>query len=74
MDINNISEKDLYWLVGLLEGEGSFMVLTSEIRRKGGTKLPINIQISMSDKDIMEKVSNIFKTKVHLLPPLKHQR
>jgi hypothetical protein len=45
---------DLYWLAGILEGEGSFM--------KGppsSPRLPI-IQMSMTDEDIVAKVANLF--------------
>lgn len=52
--MNNITEKEFYWLVGLLEGEGSFM--------KGSPSKPNNpkITIEMTDRDIVEKVAKIF--------------
>lgn len=52
-----MNKKELYWFAGLLEGEGSFM--------KGNPSrphLPI-ISVEMTDKDIVEKICNIFGNK-----------
>ena len=48
-----IKNNDLYWLAGLLEGEGSFM--------KGPPSAPNRpvISMQMTDKDIIEKAANI---------------
>ena len=53
-----ISEPMLYWLAGILEGEGSFM--------KGVPSNPNSprIAIQMTDKDVLEKVAAIFKVSV----------
>jgi DNA-binding NarL/FixJ family response regulator len=52
-----MEEKDLYWLSGILEGEGSFL--------KGFVSKPTQctIQANMTDKDVVEKVANLFGTK-----------
>ena len=48
-----MNENEKFWLVGLLEGEGSFL--------KGPPSSPkmAQVTISMTDKDIIEKVSNL---------------
>ena len=50
-----LSENDLYWIAGLLEGEGSF--LKSPPSNPNG----ISIQLEMTDKDIVEKASLILE-------------
>lgn len=47
-------DTDLYWLAGLLEGEGSFNLHTQKYPR---------ISIQMIDKDIIERAANLFQTK-----------
>ena len=53
------SLKDLYWLAGLLEGEGSFM--------HGPPSKPNSpiISVDMTDEDVIARVSEIFKRKYH---------
>jgi len=54
---------ELYWLAGLLEGEGSFMQgPPSDAHR------PL-ISVEMTDEDVIARVSVLFKTKV--LKPAK---
>ena len=50
----NISIRELYWLAGLLEGEGSFM--------KGPPSAPKRprISLSMTDEDIVAKAASLF--------------
>jgi hypothetical protein len=49
-----MDERDLYWLAGLLEGEGSFVA--------GPPSSPNRprIQISMTDQDVVERVAAFF--------------
>lgn len=49
-----MTEKEKYWLAGLLEGEGSFM--------KGPPSDPNRprITIGMTDRDVIEKVADLF--------------
>lgn len=54
-----------YWLAGLLEGEGSFMV-----GPPSKPNLPV-ISVNMTDKDVVEKVAELFGTKVL---PLKKRK
>lgn len=49
MDSNN-----LYWLAGLLEGEGSFVKQTTH---------PITVSLQMTDKDVVVKASKFFGVK-----------
>lgn len=65
MKLNEIDEPTLCWLAGLLEGEGSFIYLSHE-DKEGGSNYNVQISISMADKDIVEKVAKIFKTKVYV--------
>ena len=53
-----MDEKDLYWLAGLLEGEGSFC--------KGPPSRPNScfISIGSTDRDIVEKVALLFNVSV----------
>ena len=48
-----MEDKDFYWLVGILEGEGSFLKATSSMRT-------CKIVVAMTDKDVIEKVSKLF--------------
>lgn len=46
-----IKNKDFHWLVGILEGEGSFCFTTSPV-----------ISLNMSDKDIVEKARLVLQS------------
>lgn len=50
-----MEEKDLYWLAGLLEGEGSF-----DLHEKGGgrTARP-RVSMSSTDEDVIAEVSRL---------------
>jgi hypothetical protein len=52
-----MDDKDLYWLIGLLEGEGSFM--------KGSPSAPnsVKVSIQMTDEDVIERVAKLFGRK-----------
>lgn len=54
-----MKETDFYWLVGLLEGEGSFM--------KGSPSSPnmVKISLQMTDEDVIKRVSCLFGRKYH---------
>lgn len=49
-----MDDKDLYWLAGLLEGEGSFLAPVPSSPR-----LPI-IQVSMTDEDVIARVAALW--------------
>ncbi len=57
--------KDLYWLAGLIEGEGCFSLQGNGSRGKGKcwTRKP-NIRIGMADKDVLDYAARIFNTNV----------
>lgn len=46
-----MKEKDLYWVVGLLEGEGSFL-----LKKKADSAI---IQCNMTDLDILKRLCNL---------------
>lgn len=51
-----ISVKDITWLAGLLEGEGSF--------KKWGAKKSLTISLQMADKDIVHRAGKLMNVKV----------
>lgn len=58
-----LSERDIYWAAGLLEGEGHFGL------RRGGRDLVL--QVGMTDKDVIDRFQAIFGTgsrQARLLP------
>lgn len=61
-----ISDLDLYWLAGLLEGEGSFSNSRNTV--KGKVYLYPKIVVSMVDRDIIQRVCDIFNTSVYEIP------
>ncbi len=54
-----ISEKDLYWLAGLLEGEGSFLESPPSKPNR------ISIQLEMTDEDIVKKAADLLMVPVY---------
>lgn len=60
------TERELYWLSGLLEGEGSFLVGSPSY-----PNLP-KIQLHMTDEDIVVKVAALFGTKAVPIKKSKH--
>lgn len=57
--ILSISEAEIAWLAGLLEGEGSFFM-----SRFGEYQYPM-IVVSMTDQDVIERVARIFGTAIY---------
>src|ERR1035437_5348075 len=53
-----MTNKELCWLAGLLEGEGGFLLATS--RALGRLYLHPRIDLAMTDKDIVVKVATLF--------------
>ena len=71
-------ELDLYWLAGLLEGEGCFGTTVNHKRYKGeeyGIYRYPEISLGMTDGDIVDRVAELFETKVWIQKPRsdKHQ-
>ena len=50
-----ISTKEIAWLAGLLEGEGSFD------RQFSASPRQIRVQVGMTDRDVIEHVANLWK-------------
>lgn len=61
-----ISDNDLSWLAGLLEGEGSFMMSRNHVG--GKVYLYPKIVVSMTDEDVIARVSSLFGTSVYVIP------
>jgi hypothetical protein len=60
------SGESLYWLAGILEGEGFFGMITDWT---GGKvyRYP-RIGVGMTDKDVIDRISPIFGNKTHTIP------
>jgi hypothetical protein len=69
---------EVAWLAGILEGEGSFMMIRN--RPGGGItryKYPV-VTVNMTDRDVIERVANLFGCKTHKIsmpkpPPVRKQ-
>jgi hypothetical protein len=59
IDIRQISNIDLAWLAGLLEGEGSFMVHRDPATETQRARIIIRIAVHMTDRDVVERVRDI---------------
>jgi hypothetical protein len=57
-----ISQQDLHWLAGLLEGEGTFLVGPPSAPRTPA------VQVSMVDRDIIERAGALLGTAVTVVP------
>ena len=57
-----MTTKDLYWLAGLLEGEGSFDYQCRESEQRHGRP---RIQFASTDHDIAVRVAALFKKRVN---------
>lgn len=57
-----MTEFEIAWLAGLLEGEGSFILYSWKGRPKYHCP---RIQLTMTDKDVIEKVSNLLSTTLY---------
>ena len=59
-DTGVIENDDLYWLAGLLEGEGWF----GTSRSRQGKHYP-RITVNMCDRDVIERIAKLFGTNVN---------
>ncbi len=61
-----MKEIELYWLAGILEGEGSFMMSRNHV----GGKLYLypKITVCMTDKDIIKRVADLLGVGVYEVP------
>jgi hypothetical protein len=60
-----VTEEDLYWLAGILEGEGTFVVGSPS-----ANGLPV-VRVTMTDRDVVDRVGRILRRSV---TPLKARR
>ena len=66
-----LNTKDIYWLAGLLEGEGCFF--TSYQSNKPKYKYP-RILLGMTDRDVIEKAAKILGGTVYLVGEKKNRK
>jgi hypothetical protein len=59
-----LERKDIAWLAGLLEGEGSFICVKSSPTRPGNYAA-IRITVQMTDEDVIQRAAQIMGTKVY---------
>lgn len=62
--LEDIPIKNIYWLAGLLEGEGCFGLSSGCIR----------ISLNMTDRDIVEQVADLFGCRVSTYQPLGNRK
>lgn len=62
----NITDTELAWLAGILEGEGSFMMSRNVVN--GKVYFYPRIVVGMTDKDIIDRVSKLFGTSTYKIP------
>lgn len=65
------SEAEIAWLAGILEGEGSFWMLTSHVSGKQ-YRYP-KIAVTMTDRDVIEGVAALIGGSVYSVPPSRSQ-
>lgn len=63
--IHGIDERDFHWLIGILEGEGTFLAAPPS-----APGLPV-VRVSMTDRDIVERVAHLIDRA--MLPLRKRQ-
>lgn len=54
-----LREQDLYWLAGILEGEGCFRLKSSAKKKSGGNYIKAVIELNMTDQDVILKAFEI---------------
>jgi hypothetical protein len=62
-----LSNKDLYWLAGILEGEGSFGMTRCCV--SGRVYLYPLIQLGMSDEDVIKRVALLYGSAYYPVKP-----
>jgi hypothetical protein len=55
--------KDLYWMSGLVEGEGCFR--RAKDLGKGRASGNVQLQIAMTDRDVIERAGRLLRTRVY---------
>lgn len=68
----DIDHTDLAWLAGLLEGEGSFMMGRNTVG--GKVYFYPKIVVTMTDKDIIDRVSDLFGVTTYKLPDASYMK
>lgn len=63
-----LSPQSLYWLAGLLEGEGSFL------KPPPSKPTRIILSIEMTDRDVLERVADLLGATIYAVPPTERTR
>lgn len=63
----DLSEADVAWLAGLLEGEGYFGTINSRVA--GRVYRYPRVGVTMSDQDVVQRVADLFGTRVTKVKP-----
>lgn len=63
----DLSETDRAWLAGLLEGEGYFGTVNNTV--KGKVYRYPRVGVTMTDRDVIERVAALFGTSVYAVKP-----
>ena len=61
-----MTKRDLYWLAGLLEGEGCFGFTRNHV--KGHIYCHAQIQLRMCDHDVVKRAAGLMGCKIHSYP------
>ncbi len=56
-----MTDLEIAWLAGLLEGEGCFRVNDSPARKKSGRRPSLTVKLKMSDEDIVTRAADLMK-------------
>lgn len=60
-----MTENELHWLAGLIEGEGCFSMKKRNSHRKDGAKKMVgSLQINMTDRDVLERAGSLLGARV----------
>src|ERR1035437_5370525 len=57
-----MTKAEIYWLAGILEGEGCFLL--AESRANGRVYVHPRAELSMADKDVVQRVAVLMQTTV----------
>lgn len=67
-----LADSDLYWLAGLLEGEGYFGMIPNNVG--GKTYRYPRIGVTMTDEDVVSRVAELWQIRLQVIDPRKDGR
>lgn len=57
--------RQIFWLAGLLDGEGSFLWIRNSQARTGRWSYSAVVKVKMTDRDLVARVAELFGSKVN---------